>query len=74
MIDIKAGNSSASGQGGVVTASGSIRRGAGGECIAAGGIIEGKGQVIRKDGTVIEFNLVSEPLTENQAKALNEDI
>lgn len=73
MTDIKAGNSGASGQGGVVTASGSIRRGAGGECVAAGGIIEGKGQIIRKDGTVTDFTLVSDPLTEDQAKSLNEE-
>lgn len=68
-----AGSSSASGQGGVVTASGSIRRSAGGNAIAAGGIIEGKGQIIRKDGAVIDFNLVSDPLTEQQAQAINEE-
>jgi hypothetical protein len=39
--------------------------------IAKGGIVEGKGQVIRKDGTVVEFSLKSDPLTQEQADALN---
>lgn len=39
--------------------------------VAAGGIVEGKGQVIRKDGTVEEFTLKSEPLTQEQADAIN---
>ena len=39
---------------------------------AEGGIVEGKGQVIRKDGTVEEFTLKSEPLTKEQAEAINQ--
>lgn len=40
---------------------------------AAGGIVHGVGKVIRASGEVVEFELTSEPLTEEQAKALNED-
>lgn len=40
--------------------------------VAQGGIVEGKGQVIRKDGTVEEFTLKSEPLTQEQADAINQ--
>ena len=69
----QASNSSASGQGGVVTASGSIRRSAGGSAVAAGGVISGEGQIIRKDGTIVKFNLVSDPLTDKQAQAINEE-
>ena len=35
------------------------------------GKVEGKGQVIRKDGTVIEITLTSDPLTKEQADELN---
>lgn len=40
--------------------------------VAQGGIVEGKGQVIRKDGTVEEFTLKSDPLTKEQADAINQ--
>lgn len=58
----QASSASASGQGSVIRKN---------QCFAAGGIIEGKGQITRKDGTVVEFNLVSDPLTEAQANSLN---
>jgi hypothetical protein len=35
------------------------------------GRVEGQGQVIRKDGTVIEITLTSDPLTKEQADELN---
>ena len=40
--------------------------------IAAGGTVEGKGQIIRKDGTVEEITLKSDPLTKEQAEAINQ--
>ena len=70
--EAKAGTAGASGHGGVMTASGSTRRSFDGECFASGGIITGVGQIIRKDGTIIDFNMVSEPLTVSQAKTLNQ--
>ncbi len=39
--------------------------------IAEGSIVEGKGQVIRKDGTVVDIVLKSDPLTKEQADELN---
>jgi hypothetical protein len=39
---------------------------------AQGGIVEGKGQVIRADGTVVEFTLKSDPLTQEQADEINQ--
>lgn len=41
------------------------------EAKAQRGVVTGEGKVIRKDGTVVEFTLTSDPLTEEQAKALN---
>lgn len=41
--------------------------------IAEGSSVEGKGQVIRKDGTVIDITLKSDPLTKEQAEALNQE-
>jgi len=38
---------------------------------AEGGKVQGQGQVIRKDGTVIEITLTGDPLTKEQAEALN---
>lgn len=40
--------------------------------IAEGAVIEGKGQVIRKDGTVIDVILTSDPLTKEQVEAINQ--
>ena len=65
------GEASASGQGGVITSSGSVRRECAGQLFAQGGIIHGEGQVIRKDGTVVDFILTSDPLTEAEAEQLN---
>ena len=40
---------------------------------AQGGIVEGKGVVRDKDGNIkAEFTLTSDPLTDQQAKILNE--
>ena len=41
------------------------------EMAAAGGTVEGKGQVVRADGTVVEFTLKSDPLSKEQAEAIN---
>lgn len=41
--------------------------------IAEGAVIEGKGQVIRKDGTIVDITLKSDPLTKEQAEALNQE-
>ena len=38
-----------------------------------GGIIQGVGKVIRANGEEEYFTLTSDPLTEDQAKALNEE-
>jgi len=40
--------------------------------VAQGGTVEGKGTVIRKDGTVEEFTIISDPLTKEQADAINQ--
>lgn len=40
--------------------------------IAQGSVIQGQGQVIRKDGTVIDITLTSDPLTQEQADELNQ--
>jgi len=40
--------------------------------ISEGAVIEGKGQVIRKDGTVIDITLTSDPLTKEQAESINQ--
>ncbi len=39
---------------------------------AEGGTVRGKGQIIRKDGTVVDFELTSDPLTKEQAEQLNQ--
>lgn len=39
---------------------------------AQGGIVEGTGKIIRKNGEVVEFELKSDPLTQEQADILNQ--
>jgi len=64
---IKAQSATASGQGQIIRKADKEKQ----QVFAAGGIIEGKGQIIRKDGTVQDFIVTSDPLTPEQAEALN---
>ncbi len=60
---MQAQSAASSGQGSVIKKS---------QCVAQGGVISGKGQITRKDGTVIDFVLTGDPLTQEQADAINQ--
>lgn len=60
---------------GTCSGSGSVIRASDKQTVlAAGGTIRGEGQIIRKDGTVTDIVLTSDPLTPEQAEALTKQL